>query len=684
MRISLGFLVQSGARLAALFALLNSGVILASDSDSEWRLIGRNADQHHYAPLKEITDQNVKRLGLLWSTELPTKDGLVGVPLVAEGVIYQSGSQARVYANDLKSGKLLWTFDPQVKPPAGRVIAFWGNRVNRGLALWEDYLYVGTGDCRLIAVDRRKGTKAWEAQACDPARGYTITGAPRVGDGKVFIGNANADTGANRGYADAYDARTGKQLWRFYTIPGDPGKGFENDAMARAAKTWGKEYWKRVGGGSVWDAITYDPELKQVYIGTDGAAPGNPDDRASEGGDELFTTSIIALDAETGRYIWHFQTTPHDGWNYDATMHIMMGELTIRNSRRRVVMEAPKNGFFYVLDAKSGKLLTVNNFVPVTWASGVDLATGRPKVIPSAEWWRFKEPTVVVPTVLGAHNWQPMSFSPLTGLVYIPTMEQPMKMSRGSGDGLVGGAEVDFYNALKDPKQFKGGLVAYDPVKAKVIWRHDVGPPQNGGVLSTAGNVVFQGTSAGFLRAYRANDGKPLWEFRSDGGFYAAPISVQVDGKQMVIVPSGSGTSSSVITYAKMGGVTHGPSRLLAFALGEHAVLPPAASTYVERMAKPAVLKPDSKLVDHGRQLYYASGCDLCHGFEAIGPEGGSVPDLRRSTAVTSNDFAAIVIGGLRAQKGMPSFAGKIQVEQLDALRAFIVDQAWAEFERKH
>ena len=665
-----------------LVAVLCATASAARVPDSEWPLIGRDAEQHHYAALNAINDKNVDRLGLLWSAEIPTRDGLVGVPLVMDGVVYQSGAMSRIYANDVRTGKSLWTFDPQVRPRAGQIVSYWGGRVNRGLALWEDRVIVGTGDCRLVAIDRHKGTKIWDVQACDSSLGYTITGAPRVGGGKIFIGNANADTGANRGYADAYDGRTGKLLWRFYTVPGDPAKGFESEALANAAKTWGKDYWKRSGGGSVWDAITFDSKLNQVYIGTDGASPASPEDRGAGAGDELYTTSIIALDAESGKYLWHFQTTPHDGWNYDATMHIMVSELAINGSRHRVVMEAPKNGFFYVLDARSGKLLTVNNFVPVTWASSVDLATGRPRVRPEAEWWHRSSPTEIVPSVLGAHGWQPMSFSELTHLVYIPTSEQPMTLTRGTGTEAVGGADASLYIA-RGSSQFKGGLVAYDPVKAQVVWRHDVGFPQNGGVLSTAGNLVFQGTSDGFFRAYEASGGRPLWQFQADGGFYAAPITIQVDGRQVVLIPSGSGTASSVFTYSRMGGMTRGPSRLLAFALDGQAHLPPAAP-HSPLMSKPLLPRPDPAIAEKGKDAYYSSGCELCHGFDAIGPEGGSIPDLRKSQAFASDQLAAIVIGGMRAEKGMPSFAGKVTPEQLNQIRAYVAEQAWNAYSQKN
>ena len=658
-----------------------SGTEAVAASSGEWRLIGLNAEQQHFSPLKQINDKNVGKLGLAWVAEMPSKDGLVGVPLVADGVVYQSGPMGRAYANDVRTGRLLWSFDGRPTVP-GALVEAWGNRTNRGLALWEDKVIIGTGDCRLIAIDRKHGTKVWEAQACDPDKNYTITGAPRVGGGKIFIGNANGETGSNRGHVDAFDAATGRHLWRFFTIPGDPAKGFENKAMEMASKTWGKDYWKKSGGGAVWDALTYDPVLNLLYIGTDGATPFNPRARGEGAGDELFTTSIVALNADTGAYVWHYQTTPHDAWNYDATMHIMIAELPIKGIKRRVVMEAPKNGFFYVLDAKTGAYISAKNIEPVNWASGIDPKTGRPKVLPEALWYEHPEkPTLVSPSPLGAHSWQPMSYSPLTGLVYIPAMVQPMEMT-ASGDKTLGagGVDINFYTGQGDKSRFRGELLAWDPVAQKARWRHTVGLPYNGGVLSTAGNVVFQGTSLGELHAYAADTGKLLWSQDTDSGVYAAPSTVEIDGEQLILVPTGSGTASAIISFPRLGGKSRGPSRLLAFKLGGTAVLP-AHAAYVETFPKPALPRASAELIAKGRTVWSVSGCELCHGFAVVGAESAAVPDLRKSPIVASGTFAGIVIGGLNGPKGMPSFRDSIKPEDLPALQAYILSQAWAAYD---
>ncbi len=670
--------VRAGAAIAAFVIGASAAAGPGTSESGEWRLIGLNAEQQHFSPLKQIDDKNVQTLGLAWVAEIPSADGLVGVPLVAEGIVYQSGPPGRVYANDVRTGQLLWTYDAKI-PPQSNIVSAWGSRVNRGLALWEDKVFIGTGDCRLIAIDAKRGSKIWDVQSCDPADSYTITGAPRVGAGKVFIGNANGDTGANRGYVDAFEASTGRHIWRFYTIPGDPAKGFESPIMEMASKTWGREYWKKAGGGSAWDAMTYDPTLNLLYIGTDGATPIDPRQRGEGSGDELFTTSIIAVNADTGEYVWHYQTTPHDAWNYDATMHIMIAELTIGGVRRRVVMEAPKNGFFYVLDARTGKLISARNIVPINWASRIDMKTGRPVELAAGRWYEHPEGAIVAPGGIGAHSWQPMSYSPLTGLVYIPAMNNRMR-SVSDTRNKVGNVDADFYTDLHSPRHFTRSLIAWDPVNQRAKWQHVVGLPQNGGVLSTAGNLVFQGTSDGELHAYQADTGKRLWTWQSDSGVYAAPSTVEIDGVQLILVPTGSGTASASHVFPRYGAKTMGPSRLLAFKLGGTATLP-TSTAIAEQFPRPALPREAADVIAKGRAIWAASGCEFCHGYDAIGAQGGSIPDLRKSAAVTSELFDRIVLDGQFREMGMPSFKELITPEDLPALRAFIVNQAWSAYE---
>jgi PQQ-dependent dehydrogenase (methanol/ethanol family) len=644
---------------------------------SEWRLIGNNPEQHHFSRLDQIDERSVKRLGLAWSTDLPTLDGPVGVPLVADGVIYQSLALGKVFAHDAGTGKEVWNFDAKIKFPLG-VVPAWGARLTRGLALFEDLVITAIGDCRLIALDKATGEQRWASPACDPEQGYTITGAPRVGAGKVFIGNANADSGKTRGYVSAFDVKTGELLWRFYTIPGDPAKGFENDAMKMASKTWGKEYWKFVGGGSAWDAMTYDPVLNLLYIGTDAPFPANPLLRGDGAGDELFTNAIVALDASTGDYRWHYSTTPGDGWNYGATMHIMIADLALGGQQRRVVMSAPKNGFFYILDAANGELISARNIVPVNWASHIDMKTGRPVKLRDSEWWlKGEEGALAYPSPLGAHNWMPMSYSEETGLIYIPVMESPMTMIQKDGS-LVGGVDVDFYYGRDNDAEFSGSLLAWDPIEQKQRWKSTVGRPYQGGVLSTGGNLVFQGSSEGEFSAYNAVTGKKLWAMFVGSGILAAPITVDVDGNQLIIVPVGSGTSSAIGTYPELAGNPGGPARLLAFRLDGKAELP-LNKTDISDVPKPPRARPLAVNVVKGENVWLENGCELCHGFRAIGSQNVSVPDLRYATARTHDGFAAILLG-TRWDKGMPTF-NHLSSEDVALLQDYILAQAWLAYE---
>lgn len=656
-----------------------SSLPAAPTANSEWRLIGNNDYEQHFSPLTRISDTNAAQLKLKWYADMPVRDGLVGIPLVADGVVYQSGPLGLVFANDLQTGKLLWTFDSGIKFPLG-VIPAWGSRLSRGLAILDDKVFRATGDCRLIAIDRKSGKKVWEAQSCNPEEYRTITGAPRVGDGKVFIGNANADSGVGRGFVDAYDANTGKRLWRFYTIPGDPAQGFEDKAMEMASKTWGKEYWKNVGGGSVWEGITYDPRTGLVIIGTDGSIPPSPLARGEGAGDELFTNAIVALKADTGEYVWHYSTTPGDGWNYAATMPVVLADLKIDGQTVPAVMSAPKNGFFYVLDARSGKL--VNQPKPiarVNWASHVDMASGRPVKLPDAEWWnKGPEGAVIFPYTMGAHNWMPMSFSPNTGLVYIPVSEAGSRVSTDP-KFMIGRVDVDIYHTQTHGGPFKGKLVAWDPIKQEARWQHDLGAPYQGGTLATAGNVVFQGTTEGQFRAYRADSGELLWSYDTGSGILGGPSTVEVDGEQIVLVAAGSGTTASVGFMQRYSGGAGGPPRLLAFSLQGKDTLP-ALPAPQGPMPEPPAPRPEAALALAGKAVWDATGCELCHGFKVIGGPG-SVPDLRRIGAARLELFPQIIRGGLLTPLGMPDYREMVSEADLPALKAYVLEQAWLEYD---
>jgi quinohemoprotein ethanol dehydrogenase len=662
------------------FSTLAGAAAPAPDS-SGWAILGNGSDGQFFSPLRQINTTNVSKLGLAWYADIPTQDGLLGNALVADSVVYQSGALSRIWANDLRTGKLLWQFDPHIHFD-GKINVGWAAKVNRGLALWgEDLAIVGTADCRLVAVNRRSGAKVWDTISCDNVATQTITGAPRVGGGKVFIGSANLDSGVSRGHIDAFDAATGRHLWRFYTVPGDPAKGFENKAMEMAASTWEKDWWKTTAGATVWEGITYDSELNQVYFGTDGAQPQNPAERGPPQGDELFTNAIVAVNADTGQYVWHYSTTPNDGWDYNADMPLVVANLNIAGGRRRVVMQAPKNGFFYVLDARTGRLLGAKNLVPVNWASSVDLKTGRPVELPAARYSdQPGKPVVVQPGGWGAHNWQAMSFNPTTGLVYLPVSPLPMIVTLTQESAVIGGhVHLDWLTPLQWPeyKGKAGELVAWDPRVGRARWRVSLPMPANGGVISTAGGLVFGGAASGEFRAYSADTGAQLWSLRTGSSIEAAPTTVMVDGKQIVLVPAGIGGGFAKLVPEFLGTEGNGPARLLAFTLGGTATLPAVAPE--SPFPKPPRVRPkDAALIARGRSVFNTAGCDNCHGADAkrhVGPD--SIPDLRRASAQTHDQFAAIVIGGLRKDKGMPVFTDTVSISDLTALQAFILSQAW-------
>lgn len=645
----------------------------------EWSLLGRTAEQHHFSPLKAINDSNVQSLGMAWHTDMPTADGLLANPLVADGLVYQIGAWSKVWAVDIRTGKIVWSFDPKVKVDSA-FASMWSHHLNRGVALWKGRVLFGTSDCRLIALDRKTGKKIWDVRACENDGTRAINGAPRVGNGKVFIGNSDVDTGIGRGSMDAYDIQTGKHLWRFYTIPGNPAlKENQTKANRIAAKTWeGKEWWKTAGGGSTWEGITYDPVLNLVYFGVDGPSPWNASKRR---GDNLFTESVVAVNADTGEYVWHYQTVPNDTWDLNDCSPIVIGELPIDGTPTRVLMHAPKNGFFYILEAKTGKLLSAEKIGHPTWASHIDMKTGRPVEYPQARYYATNEKRAMVnPGPVGIHNWHAMSYSDATRLMYIPTTDVPVLYAMWETSAALGGDTfTDYYAGMADPKLKgrMGRLIAWDPEAKKERWGVTLEVGTNGGVLSTAGNLVFEGTGTGDVVAYRADTGEKLWSVYTGSAIQAAPSTVEVDGDQylLVAVGDGGGIGLSVPRYTSVE-KARGPSRLLAFKLGGKDTMSTTSPPVV--FPKPPLPVPAADLVDKGKNLYTANACDYCHG---PGAERWtmSIPDLRKASADTHAEFLGVVIGGSRAAKGMPRF-NTMPVDDGEAIRAFILSQAWTAY----
>ena len=647
----------------------------------QWLVGGGNFEKHHYSPLDDINRDNVSRLGPKWALDIDSPMGLGSEPIIADGVAYISAPLSVVYAVDLHTGKPLWRFQPELDLTISLLTSYTA-RANRGVAVWNGRVYVGTGDCRVIAIDALTGTRDWDVRACDPAEAYGagINSAPRVGDGKLFVGYAGAETGV-RGSVAAIDAEDGTELWRFYTVPGDPALGFENAAMERASKTWDNG-WPPMGGGVAWDAITYDPVTRLVFIGTAGSIPYAVNNRNPGGGDMLYTNSIVAVDADTGEYAWHYQTVPNDTWDFDASMHMLVAEVPIDGERRRVVMQAPKNGFFYALDAATGELLRADAIVPTNWASHIDVETGRPVELPGARYYKYPDQvTRVYPSVSGAHNWQAMSLNPDNGLVYIPANEL------GSDWGVTENGE-GWYDASSFDKEGNvienvGRLIAWDTDKQEARWKAVLKQAHNGGTLATAGGLVFLGETTGALAAYDADSGEQLWKLMTGSSIVSNPASVEIDGEQLIVVTAGRGSAltmaSNELTVSDES--RNGAARLIAFALDGRAELPQGSRDPVP-VPRP-YRKPDKELVAAGKELFKAALCTGCHGNNAYGVGSrllnGGVPDLRYVPEDIHEQWLGVLMGA-SLDKGMPSYAGQLEVEDAKAIQEYVLYQSWNEY----
>ena len=672
--------------------------ILAADSEpGNWLTHGRTYGEQRFSPLTRIRTDTVGRLGLAWSYELRTNRGAQATPLVIDGVMYVTSAWSLVYALDAATGQERWVYDPKVDRAVGAKACC--DVVNRGVAVYEGKVYVGVIDGRLVALDAATGAVKWETVTVDQSQPYTITGAPRAAKGLVYIGNGGAELGV-RGYVSAYDANTGALVWRFYTVPGDPSKGPDNAAsdpvMANAAATWSGQWWTLGGGGTVWDAIVYDADYDQVIIGVGNGSPWNHQLRSPGGGDNLFLSSIVALDAATGRYKWHYQTTPGDTWDYTATQPIILAELPIDGAPRKVAMQAPKNGFFYVVDRKDGRLLSATPFLPVaaakdtppglpvSWAYAVDQATGRPVENPQA---RYTGGTALVrPGPMGAHNWHPMSFSPGTGLVYLPAQDMgfvyahdPSPVFR-PGFNNIGVAiaplpdDAAVRAAIRSAS--KGMLLAWDPVAQREVWRSDRRGPWNGGTLATAGGLVFQGTGDGQFMAHDAATGAVVWTTDNQAATLAGPISYEAGGEQHVAVVAGYGGSFFVITgflAAAEGHALNG--RVYAFKLDGKAPRP-TLNLQKAPMLEPPAIKVRARDYNRGA-LLYERNCTTCHGAGVV--TGGVLPDLRRSIRLQdATAWRRAVVDGELAPLGMPRFGEYVSRADADLIRAYVARQAAA------
>jgi quinohemoprotein ethanol dehydrogenase len=670
--------------IVGVLILSSCSFMNGSAQNTDWDLLGNSSEMQHHSDLDEINTKNIGQLELAWSVEMPTQSGLVGNPLIKDGVVFQGGPGGLIFANDVRTGKELWSFLPEPKIEEASLGALISHQTNRGLALFEDLVIIGTGDCRMIGVNQKTGKQVWETQSCNPKEWYGITGAPRVGGGKVFIGNSCMDSGMTRGFVEGFDARTGKKLWRFYTVPGDPAKPAEDEVQAMAAKSWGTDwYGKSKGCASVWDALTYDEKLDQLYIGTGGAGPWVPEQRAADAGDELFTNSIVALDAKTGKYKWHFKQVPQDGWNYEAAMGIMVADLPIEGKSRRTVLSVPKNGFAYVLDAVTGKFISGKNYVDVNWTKGLD-ANGRPIPEPAAMYWKnAQKKAVMYPSTMGSHGWEALAFDPKSNLLFIPAMTIPTEIGMEAGGNT--GIYMNFYAGDEPGAKVKpyGEIVAWDPTKQKEVWRTSKTKlPINGGLMHTAGGLVFQGHADGKFAAYDAKTGKELWSRQTGGAIRGAASTVMVDGEQFIIIATGNGAASSTASYvARYTGtaLSRTPPRLLAFKIGGKAKYPSLGKP--EPTPVPPAPRFDKALVKRGEVVFHINSCAACHGAKGAAV-GGRVPNLNRMPPADLAMLKTVVQEGALKASGMPQYKDMTD-DDAKALFAYIIEEAWESHEEE-
>ena len=673
-----GAIAQNAAKgspdhIKAVTSAVDGASIKANTATSnDWPTIGLDYAETRFSKLNQITTDNVKKLGLVWTYPLESSRGVEATPLVVDGIMYVTASWSVVHAIDARTGKRIWSFDPGIDKEKGYKGCC--DVVNRGVALWKGKVFVGAYDGRLIALDAVTGKKVWEKDTIvSKEHSYTITGAPRVFNGKVVIGNGGAEYGV-RGYVTAYDAETGNQAWRWFTVPGDPSKPFEDESMAAAAKTWDPagKYWINGGGGTAWDTITFDPDLNMVYIGTGNGSPWNRDLRSPAGGDNLYLASLVALNADTGKYIWHYQQTPGDHWDYTSTQPMILADLTIDGAPRKVILHAPKNGFFFVVDRTNGKFISAKNFVDVNWATGYG-ADGRPIEVAAA---RGAEAYDSIPGPYGAHNWHPMSFNPQTGLVYLPAQGVPVnltpekKLTQNAQEpgkfASAAGWNVGFILDATPPKNKPfGRLLAWDPVKQKEVWRAEYVAPWNGGTLTTAGNLVFQGTADGRFIAYNATTGEKLWESPTGTGVVAAASTYMIDGKQYVSIAVGWG---GVFGIAVRATEYRSPGTVYTFAIDGKAPLPEFVKYQTEGLL--AGVKYDPKDVPEGTAIYVAA-CVQCHLVPGV-HNGGNVRNLAYIGKASIENLKDFVFKGPHRDQGMPDFTGKLTEADVVKIQAFI------------
>ena len=675
---------------------------LAAADPDQWFTPGRDADGTYYSPLKDIDAANVGKLGFAWDYRLGTHRGQESTPLVIDGVMYATSNFGRVYALDAATGKEIWTYDPHIDGRWARYACC--DAVNRGLAAFDGKLYLGGLDGWLHAIDARTGRLVWKVDTLvgrDERKPYTITGAPQLAGDLVVIGNGGADFAGTRGYVSAYDRESGALRWRFYTVPRDPAQGPQDQPhLVAALKTWDARHpWAAGSGGTVWDGMAYDPALNLVYIGTANAAPYDMKLGGRRGGDELYAASIIAIHAGDGSMAWYYQTTPGDRWDFDSTQKLVLADVDLDGQRRHVIMQADKNGFYYVLDRSSGALLSASPFAYVSWARGIDPKTGRPIVDSDAEYVRG--PALVYPSEAGAHSWQPMAYDPERAMTYMSVQEAGNVLIETSGRraGLVEGQfttpafppEVydpaamrslygvlpplaDLERPIKTNPASRGFLRAYSIKEHRVKWEAQTATAWDGGVLATAGGLVFQGDANGNLNVYGSDTGERLALIPLGTSMMAAPMTYRVNGVQYVAIIAGYGGGAVITGYpldpASAAYRYGNEGRIIALRVGG----PPPPLPHLRTDPPFPDLPPrptDQKQIAAGEVLYNRY-CSRCH---VMGR--GNLPDLRRIEPGTHALFSTIVLGGAFAAKGMGRFDDVLSPADVDAIHAYVIDGGW-------
>lgn len=698
------------AAVLALMTLVGCGHHRAGDvtearllddrgDSGNWLTAGNGWRGMYYSGLRGIDPGNAARLGFAWQYDLHQTRGQEATPVVVDGMLFVSTNWGHVAAMDAATGRELWTYDPEVDGQWGRYACC--DVVNRGVAVANGVVYVGSTDNYLHAIDAATGKRLWKVDTLDPevrARHvpYTTSGTPQIAGNVVVIGNGGADYGV-RGFVRAFDLKSGARKWTFWVVPHDPKLGpQEKPYLDAALKTWDAQSdWSKGGGGTAWDGMAYDPVLKLLYVGTGNASPYNYLDRSRGKGDNLYLASIVAIDPKNGDLRWHYQTVPGEYWDYTATAKMILADLAIGGKTRKVLMQAPKDGFFYVLDRATGALISARPYTYQNWAKAIDPRTGRPILNPVANY--LQSPRLVYPSMIGGHNWYPMSYSPATGLVYIPTVDAPMvyvetkhrPIGATPGAFTTAGLMAEDYDPkalqsmygalpkLADLAQVAGGppkpasrgyIRAWDPVRGRVVWQVPASALVEGGIMSTASGLVFSGDITGHLNIRRADTGVLVRAIETGGAIMAAPMTYTVKGEQYVAVTVGVGGAGNWLFAPGTAAYKYGnEGRVLAFKIdGGPVPLPkPVAPDHFDAPPRPAAFKASEAI--RGELLFSRKGCAGCHV-----PGRGLVPDLRRISADTHANFNRIVLGGAYAAMGMGSFADSVTPDEANAIHAYI------------